>query len=210
MNKTTLRAAVAALALILPSAAQAQNLPAAIVAVVDTDRIVQQCTVCAAANTQLQAQLTQLQQRAQQLGTPLQTEEQAITTAIRALPQGTQPDQALQRRIQAFQTQQQNAQREVSTRQQQIERNFAFVRQQIGQRVQPAVTQVMQQRGANIAVDRGATLAIAQSVDITDAVLAAVNQNNAPLNLNAPPPAQQPGQQPQQQQQQQQRRPQGR
>jgi hypothetical protein len=67
----------------------------------------------------------------------------------------------------------------------------------------------MQQRGANVAVERGVTLAIAQSVDITDAVLAIVNQNTTPLSVNAPPPQQQ--QQPaQQQQQQQQRRPQGR
>ena len=210
MIRFTFGVATAALAL-AASAATAQQLPGAVIAVVDTDRIVQQCTVCVAANQQLQSQLTQLQQRAQQLGTPLQTEEQAITTAIRALPQGSAPDATLQRRIQAFQTSQQNAQREVSTRQQQIERNFAFVRQQIGQRVQPAVVQVMQQRNANLAMDRGATLAIAPTIDITPAVVAIVNQNTSPLNVNAPPPQQQPAAQPPAQPQpQQQRRPQGR
>jgi Skp family chaperone for outer membrane proteins len=158
-----------------------------------------ECTVCAAANTQLQAQLQQLQQRAEALRTPIQTEGQAIETALRALPQGQQPDATLSQRITAFQTQQQTAQQEIGTRQQQVERNVAFVRQQIGQRIEPAIQQVMQQRGATVVVDAGATLAIAQSVDITPAVLAVVNQNTSPLNVNAPPPQQQ-AQQPQPQQ----------
>jgi Skp family chaperone for outer membrane proteins len=205
MNKFTFGAAAAALALTLPVAAQAQQLPPAVVGVVDTDRIMRECTVCAAANTQLQAQLTQLQQRAEALRTPIQTEGQAIETALRALPQGQQPDAALSQRIQAFQTQQQSAQQEIGTRQQQVERNVAFVRQQVGQRIEPAIQQVMQQRGATIAVDAGATLAISPTVDITPAVLAVVNQNTTPLNVNAPPP-QQPAQPPAQPQQ----RPQGR
>lgn len=188
MTKFSLVATAAALAFI-PVAAQAQNLSPAVVAVVDTDRIVSTCTVCAAANTQLQAQVTQLQQRAQALGAPLQTESQALQTAVRALPQGQQPDAALTARIRAFETSQQNAQRELSEGQERIQRNAAFVRQQIGQRVQPAIVTVMQQRGATIAVDRQATLAINPTVDVTDAVLAIVNQNTAALNVNAPAPA---------------------
>ena len=212
MNKLIFGSAVAALAIAVPAAAPAQQLPPAVIAVVDTDRIVQQCTVCAAATQQLQAQLQQVQQRAQALGQPLQTEEQALSTAVNALPAGQQPDQALMQRIQTFQTQQQNAQREIQGRQEQVQRNAAFVRQQMGQRIQPAIVQVMQQRGATIAVDTGATLAINPTVDVTDAVLAIVNQNTAPLNVNAPPPPQQPAAaQPQPQQPQQQRpRPRGR
>jgi len=206
MNKFACRAAVAALALAIPAAAPAQQLPPAVIAVVDTDRIIQQCTVCVAANQQLQTQLQQLQQRAQALGTPLQTEEQALEAAFRALPAGQQPDQTLAQRVQAFQTQQQNAQREVAGRQEQLQRDATFVRQQIGQRIQPAVVQVMQQRGANLSIETGVTIAINPSIDITDSVLAIVNQNTAPLNVNAPPPQQQPGQQPAQPQS----RPQGR
>lgn len=211
MNKLTLGALAAATAIILPFAAQAQQLPPAVVGVVDTDRIIRECTVCVAANTQLQAQVTQLQQRAQALGTPLQTEEQALTQAVGALPQGQAPDAALSQRIQTFQTNQANAQRELQGRQDQIERNVAFVRQQIGQRMAPAVQQVMQQRGATIMVPRGAALSLNPAIDVTAAVLAVVNQNTTPLNLNAPPPAQQPAaQQPPQQPPQQPRRPQGR
>jgi len=181
---------------VLPVAAQAQQLPNAAVAVVDTDRITQQCTVCVTANQQLQTQLQQLQQRADQLGQPLQTEEQALTTAVKALGDKGKPDAALQQRIQTFQTNQANAQREIAAGQQTLQRNAAFVRQQIIQRIEPAITQVMKQRGANIAVDSGATLQVGQAIEVTDAVLAIVNQNTNPLNTVAPPPQQQPAAQP--------------
>ena len=188
MDKSIFGAAFAALALATPAIVQAQALPPAVVAVVDSDRIIGSCTVCVAANQQLEAQVTQFQQREQQLGTTLQTEQQALSTALNALPAGQQPDAALTQRVQAFQAQQQAAQQELSGR------------QQINQRMQPAIVTVMQQRGANIAVPRGATHAINPAVDITDAVLAVVNQNTAALNVNAPPPqapaAQPPAQQP--------------
>ncbi|MBC7985485.1 MAG: OmpH family outer membrane protein, partial [Sphingomonadaceae bacterium] len=142
MNKFTLGVALAALA--LPVAASAQQLPGAIVAIVDNERILTQCTACVAANAQLQAQQAQAQARAQALGGPLQTEEQAIRALVAAIPQGQQPDAALQQRIQTFQTQQANAQRELQTLQQTLGRNVAYVRQQIGERLQPIVSQVMQ------------------------------------------------------------------
>lgn len=205
MNRLTFGALAAATAMILPLAAQAQQLPEARVGVVDSDRIIRECTVCVAANTQLQGQVTQYQQREQALGTPLQSEEQALQTAVNAIPQGSQPNAALAQRIQAYQTNRQNAARELEGRQQQLQRNVAFVRQQIAQRIQPAIQQVAQQRGATVVVDRGASLFAAPTVDLTASVLAVMNQNTTPLNVNAPPPAQQPAQQ-----QQQQPRPQGR
>ena len=211
MNKFTFGALAAATAIFIPLAAQAQQLPPAVIGVVETDRIFRECTVCAAANTALQGQVQQLQQRAQALRTPLQTEEQALTQVVSALPQGQQPDAALSQRIQTFQTNQQNAQRELATSQERIERNVNFVRQQIGQRIQPAIQQVMGQRGATLVIDRAAALTYSPAIDLPAAVLAIVNQNTTPLNLNAPAaqaPAAQPPAQPQQPQQQ--RRPQGR
>jgi len=192
MNKLLFGAASAALALAIPAVAQAQALAPAVVAVVDTQRILTTCTACTAANTQLQTQQQQLQQRAQQLGQPLQTEGQALQTLINALPQGQQPDAATQQRIQTFQTSQQNAQTELRTREEQLRRNGAFVLQQLEGPLNTAVTQIMQQRGATIAVDRAATLAINPSVEITDAVLAALNAAVTTVNVNAPPPAAQP------------------
>jgi Skp family chaperone for outer membrane proteins len=206
MTKLNLAASAAALALAIPFAAQAQQLPPAVIAVVDVERVGRSCTPCAAALQQIQAQDNQLEQRRQQLAAPLQSEQQALQTAVGALQRGQQPDAALAQRIQSFQTQQETAQRELSQRANALERNLGYVQQQIAQRILPAAQQVGQQRGATIVVPRGSALYAAPTVDITDAVLAAVNRNTAPINTTAPAPQQ--GAQPQQQQQQQ--RPQGR
>ena len=211
MKRLILNSALAAIALAAPAAAMAQQLPAAIIAVVDRDQIATTCTQCVAATTQLQAQGTAYQQREQALTAPLNTEGQAIQTAINALPQGGQPDAALQARIQAYRTSQQTAATELQGRQEAIRRNQLFVVRQMTERMDPLIGQVTRQRGANIALDISVTLAHNPAVNITADVLALMNQNNTPFNVNAPaaaPAAQQPAAQPQQQQQQ--RRPQGR
>jgi Skp family chaperone for outer membrane proteins len=66
---------------------------------------------------------------------------------------------------------------------------------QINARLNPAISQVMTARGANIAVEVGNTLAASQSIDVTAAVLAAVNSTLPSVTLT-PLPAQaqtQPG-----------------
>ena len=193
MNKLLLSSALAGLALATPMAASAQAVPAAIVAVVDRDRIATSCTQCAAAAGQIQTQIQQYQAREAQLSAPLQTESQAIQTAINAIPQGGQPDQALRTRIQTFQTNQQAAERELSQRQETIGRNRQFLVQQIVQRMDPLVGQVTRERGANLAVDVASTIAHNPALDVTDAVLALMNQNATPFSVTAPPPQQPAG-----------------
>ncbi|MGQ0558259.1 MAG: OmpH family outer membrane protein [Sphingosinicella sp.] len=211
MIKTALRAATAALALSLPIAVPAQQLPAATIAIVDGERVGRTCTACAAALAQLQAQDTQLTQRRQQLATPLQTEAAALDALVRAVPQGQQPDAALTQRIQTFQNQQQAAENELQQRAATLQRNLSFVQQQIAQRIRPAAQQVGRQRGAALIIERRQVMDVLNpALDISDAVLAVVNQNSTPINVNAPPPQQQPAQQQPQQQQQPPRRPQGR
>ena len=209
MNRYLLSSALAALALATPAAIQAQQLPGAVVAVVDRDRIASSCTQCVAATNQLQAQGQAYQARETQLLTPLRAEGQAIQTAVNAVPQGGQPDAALQTRIQTFQTNSQAAERELGAAQNTIRRNQQFVVNQIIERMNPLIGQVTRERGANLAIDVSITLATNPALNVTDAVLALMNQNNTPFNVTAPPPAQQPAaQQPQQPQNR--PRPQGR
>lgn len=193
MNKLLLSSALAGLALATPMAASAQAIPAAVIAVVDRDRVATSCTQCAAAATQIQTQIQQYQAREAQLGAPLQTESQAIQAAINALPQGGQPDAALRTRIQTFQTNQQAAERELSQRQETIGRNRQYLVQQIVQRMDPLVGQVTRERGANLAVDVASTIAHNPALDVTDAVLALMNQNATPFSVTAPPPQQPAG-----------------
>jgi len=190
MNKYLLGSALAGLALTIPTAVSAQAIPGAIVAVVDRDRVATSCTQCAAAAAQIQTQIQQYQAREAQLSAPLQTESQAIQAAINAIPAGGQPDAALRTRIQTFQSNQQAAERELSQRQETIGRNRQYLVQQIVQRMDPLVGQVTRERGANLAVDVASTIAHNPALDVTDAVLALMNQNAAPFSVTAPVPTQ--------------------
>lgn len=167
-------AALVASAAALPSAALAQRAPAAVVVVVDTDRIYRECTACRAAQTQLQSRVTAIQTRQQTLTTQLRTEGQSIQSAIQALA-GKEPDAALRARAQAFQTKQDQANKELSTAQQNLQSIQANVLRQINARLNPVISQVMTARGANIAVDVAATLAHAPAVNVTADVLARLN-----------------------------------
>lgn len=193
MNKLVIGSALAALAFAIPTAAPAQKIGGAVVAVVDMARIFQECTACRTAQTQLQQQITQLQTRAQQLGQPIQTEGESIQTAVRAL-NGKAPDAALQARITALQTKQNSANQEIQREEQTFRSTQAHVTKQIDDKVNPIIAQVMQTRSANLAIDKAATLAISPSIDITNDVLAQLNQQLPSVSVT-PLPQQQPQQQ---------------
>jgi Skp family chaperone for outer membrane proteins len=197
MKKLLITASLAAAA--LPTAAQAQAIPAAIVAVVDLDKVTSQCNACKTASAALRSQVTALQNREKTLATPLQTEGKAIQAAIDAL-NGKEPDAALQARVKAFQAKQQQGSQELQRQQQQIQLNQQYVQKQIADKIGPIYTQVMQRRGANLMVEIGQTLASGSTLDVTNDVLTALNAALPTIRTTAPA-------QPQQQQQQQ---PQGR
>jgi outer membrane protein len=183
--KTLLISGALAAAVIAPSAATAQALPAAVVAVVDLDRVTAECNACKTAQAALKGQVQAYQNREQSLAAPLETEQKSIQTAIDAL-KGKEPDAALKTRVQSFQAKQQQAAQELSTQQQQIQRNQQYIQKQIQEKLSPIYRQVMQRRGANLLVEVGTTLATAQNVDVTNDVLAALNAALPTLVTTAP------------------------
>jgi outer membrane protein len=190
-------AALAASAAAVPSAAIAQRAPAAIVVVVDSDRIYRECTACKSAQGQLQAKVTALQTRQKTLADGLRPEGQSIQTAIGAL-NGKDPDAALRTRVQAFQAKEEAANKELQSGQSNLQSIQANVLRQINAKMSPVINQVMTARGANIAVDIGATLAHAQATDVTADVLAGLNAALPSVSLTPlPASAQQQQQQPQ-------------
>jgi Skp family chaperone for outer membrane proteins len=207
MKKLALGAAFAALTVALPTAAPAQRLPTPVIVVVDTDRIYRECTACRAAQTQIQGLVTSAQQRGQQLGQPLQTEMQSIQQAAQAAraQQGaarTAAETQLQTRMQALQQRENTANQELQRLEQNIQSTRAHVLQQLNTRLQPIIQQVMTQRNANLALDTGATLARGNGLDVTDAVLAALNAalpsvSVTPLPQQQPAPGQPQPQRPQ-------------
>jgi Skp family chaperone for outer membrane proteins len=184
--------ALAASAL-MPAVAAAQAVPAAVVAVVDLQRVTSDCTACKTASAALRSQVANFQSREKALATPLETEQKSIQAAINAL-QGKEPDAALQTRVRAFQTKQQTAAQEIQRLQAQIQRNQQHIQQQIAAKLGPIYQQVMQRRGANLMVEASTTLATARSVDVSADVLAALNTAMPTISTTAPAQAQQPAQ----------------
>jgi Skp family chaperone for outer membrane proteins len=194
MRKILILSAVAA-ATATPTVAQAQRAATAIIVVVDSNTVYRDCNACRTAAAQLQAQVTAYQNRQQTLVNQLKPESDAIQAAVTALA-GKQPDAALRSRAQAFQQKQEQAQQELARTEQNIQSIRTNVSRQIDARYAPAVRQVMTQQGANLALDVGSTIAHAPAVDVTAAVLAALNATLPSLSVT-PMPQQQQQQQPQ-------------
>ena len=153
--------------------------------VVDTARIFSTCTACVAAQAQLKTQADGIQARQRALVAPLQTEGQAIQTAVNALA-GKQPDAALQARATAFQQRQQAAQAELGRSEETFNRNRAFVGQKISARLNPIVVAAMKARGANVAIDPQSILAYEPALDATNDVLAQLNTQLPSVSVTAP------------------------
>ncbi len=199
MNKLALGAAVAALSLAMPGVALAQRAPGAVIVVVDTDRVYRDCVACKAAQGQLEGMVTSARTRATQLGQPLQTEAQSIEQAGAALRSQSgaaraAAETALNTRMQQFQTRQTTAQQEIARLEQNIQSTQANVLRQINARLNPIVTQVMNARGANVALDTNATLARAGALDVTNDVLTALNSALPSVSVTPLPQGQQPAQ----------------
>ena len=158
----------------MPATAGAQSLSPAVIAIVDLDRVTAECNACKTATAALKSQVTSLQSREKTLAAPLETEQKSIQAAINALA-GKAPDATLQNRVKAFEAKRQQAAQQMSTQQQQISAKLG-----------PVYQQIMQRRGANVMVERGATLAATASVDVTTDVVTALNAALPSIATTAP------------------------
>lgn len=159
--------------------------------VVDTDRIINECTACRAAATQLQGQVQQGRTRAQQLEASLKPEAEGLEKAVQAL--GTkQPDAALQQRISAYRTRQQQGATELQNRERTIQSTQAHIQQQIGTRLVQVVEQSRARRQASVVLSKGSILASDSAIDITGEVLTALNQQLPSVSVTPLPQQQQP------------------
>ncbi len=166
------------------------------VLVVDTDRVLNDCTACKAAGAQLQTQANQLRQRAQQLEAQLKPEAEALQKAGAAL-NGKAPDAALQQRATSFRTKQQQAETELANRERAIQSTQAHVQQQLASRLVVIAEQSRARRQAAVVIAKGSLLASDSSADITGEVLAAMNQQLPAVSVTPLPQQAQPQSQPQ-------------
>lgn len=143
-----------------------------------------------AASTRLQTLTQQVQAELRAQETPLTTE----ANAIRALPQAQQGPraQALQPRLQAYQTLS-------ATRQEELRRTQAAALQRIENELQVVVGQIYAQRGCGVMLDRSAVVYANPAMDVTQAAVAALNTRLPTITFErtrlpaTPAPAARPG-----------------
>ena len=191
MNKLIISAAFAVSAISLPTAELAQQ--AGQILIVDSERVLSDCTACKVANSQLQQKQAAMRARAQTLQQQLQTEGKPLQDEVEAL-NGKEPSAALKAKITAFQTKQKNAQQELATSQHTLESTLVNVQQQIGTKLVGIVEQIRARRSAAIVLSKNSTIANDAAIDVTGEVLAGLNQQLPAVSV-VPMPQQQ--QQPQ-------------
>ncbi|API58822.1 hypothetical protein BSL82_05470 [Tardibacter chloracetimidivorans] len=178
--------AATALAVSLPVAtpAFAQAAQAQIV-IVDMEEVISTSSAGKGAQAVLQGQANSLQARVKTLTEGFQKEEEALRTGFQ---NKTLTQQAAEAKAKDIEGRKQSAQAEISGRQRTLQASQAHVLKQIDDAAQPIITAIMREKGANIALARGATIQAANSLDITAEVVKRLNA--AKPSVSTTPPAQ--------------------
>lgn len=118
-------------------------------------------------------------------GQALQKEGQALQQQVAILA----PD-VKAKKIRDFQAKQSAFQRKLEQRQSLIQGGLYKAQQQVEAALKPILQQVMQERGANLLLDRGAVVLVPNSMDVTAAAVQRLDQKLpfVKVDLVAPPP----------------------
>jgi Skp family chaperone for outer membrane proteins len=165
----------------------AQTLPPAVIVTVDRQEMIASSAAAKAAQAELKPKGDALQARVGQLRTSLQAEEKALRDSAPAQAAAPAAVQAWQTKARDFETRRGQAEQEVQRRQQEIQVAEQWVVKQINDGAQPIISQIMRERGANIAVDEQVTIQHAAAVDITADVIARLDK--ALPKVSTTPPA---------------------
>jgi Skp family chaperone for outer membrane proteins len=178
MKKLLISVALASAALVGPvaSPAFAQALPAAVVIVVDLDRIYRDSAAAKAATVDLKAKDDALRVRANQLQTSLGAEQQTLTQGRPAQGATAAVVTAWETKARDFQARQQQAGQELEKRQADLQASRQFVLKQINDALQPIITTVMRERGASVAIAKGATLDSTSALDMTTDIMSRLDK----------------------------------
>ncbi len=188
MKKMLMALALAGAALPAFAPAAAQQLPPAVIVLVDLAEMIDTSAAAKAAAVELKPKADALQSRLGTLRTSLQAEEKTLrdTQPQQGAPQAAV--QAWQAKVVEFQNRQQQAEQEVQRRQQEIETSRQWIIKQINDAAQPIIGQIMRERGATIAMDERATLQHTPAVDITADVIARLDKALPKVSITPPAP----------------------
>ena len=174
-------ALTASIAVNVPAHAQAAQ---AQIVIVDMDEVIGTSSAGKGAQTVLQGQANSLQARVKTLTEGFQKEEEALRTAFQ---NKTIAQAAAEAKAKDIDSRKQSAQAEIQGRQRTLQTSQAYVVKQIDDAAQPIITAIMKEKGATIALARGATIQTATSLDITSEVVKRLDA--AKPTVSTTPPA---------------------
>ena len=165
----------------------AQQLPAAVIVTVDRQEMIATSAAAKAAQAELKPKADALNARLSQLRTSLAAEEKALRDS--QPQQGALPaaGQAWQAKVRDFDARRGQADQELQRRQQEIQASEQWVVKQINDGAQPIISQIMRERGANIAVDEQVTIQHAAAIDITADTVARLDKALPKVSITPPP-----------------------
>ncbi|MDT7934524.1 MAG: OmpH family outer membrane protein [Sphingomonadaceae bacterium] len=188
MTRFALAALFAAAA---PVAAYAQAPAQGAVLVVDVNRVLTESAAGQSLQAQLKPQLDQAQARQQQLQQQFRTEQENLERAAAA--KSVAPE-TLQQQARDLQQRAATAETELQGRGQALQNAQNQGLQQIINAMNPVVSTLLKERNAQIVLNRSATLQTIAGVDITNDVIARLNQSlpRVAVNVSAAPAASAP------------------
>ena len=180
-KKLALSAAMSLAAISAPALAQAVQ-PAKII-YVDADGVMGDSNAGKAAAAALQSQGQAVQARMQSLQNSFQAEGDALNKAAQnktiTQPVFEQKAKDLQNRANA-------ANAEIAGKQRQLQLNQQFVLKQLSDALSPIITQVMQEKGAQIVLDAGSVIKVAPELDMSSLCLQRLNAKLPSVSTSAP------------------------
>jgi outer membrane protein len=159
-----------------------QQLPPAVVGIVDLQIILRESSAAKSVREQVDAKRNSYQGEIQKRETDLRTAQQTLEQQAPVLS----PD-ALNTRRQQFQTQAMDAQRFVDARLRQLEEAFNESMKQVEAATAQVLAEIAQARGINLVVPRQGVFLSANELDITSEVLGQVERKISRVNVNFPP-----------------------
>ena len=167
---------------ISPTLAVAQKLPPASVAVIDTQKILQDAAAFKTARKQLDEQRTKYQAEFGKEEEKLRVEEQEVNRQRAVLS----PD-AYEAKRRDFEKKVVDVQRRVQDRSRQLEQTFGGARNDVGKTMRKIVSDLAGERGFNVVLEVAQLNYSAPDLDITAEVLKRLDQQMPTVKLALPP-----------------------
>ena len=171
--------------------AQTEQMPAPVIGVVETDRILQESLAARGVRLEREKYMNQYQAQVQETESELRSEDQELSQQRSVLA-----PEVFAQRAQGFQQKLADFQLQVRDKQERLDFAFQQAMQEIGNAMVVVSREVAQERGINVVMARNQVLIADPSMDITNAVLEKLNQRLASVVFQDPETLQRQGQAP--------------